>query len=210
MPQRTPHTGLVNLARATTGRRILPAAVLLVATLLSACAGGKNAVDQGANTEFRYVKANSDGSVIAVADRKQAGPLAGDLLAGGSYALSQDKGKVVVLNFFASWCAPCQNETPQFDAVYRDRKAKGVQFIGLDVKDPSKSASQSWLQNKQITFPVVYDEPAKTALQLGNLPIAGLPDTVVIDKQGRVAAVYVGATLPKDLTNALDKLAEEA
>ncbi len=210
MPQRTLHTELVTLARAATKRRILAVATLPVAILLTACSGGKNAVDQSANTGFRYVKANSSGSVIAVADRKQAGPVAGDLLAGGNYALSQDKGKIVVLNFFASWCAPCQQETPQFDSVYRDRKADGVQFVGLDVKDPSKSASESWLQNKQITFPVVYDEPAKTALQLGDLPIAGLPDTVVIDKQGRVAAVYVGATLPKDLTNALDQLAKEA
>ena len=116
----------------------------------------------------------------------------------------------MVLNFFASWCGPCQNETPQFDQVYRERKATGVQFVGLDVKDPSKSASQAWLQNKQVTFPVVYDEPAKTAMQLGNLPLAGLPATVVIDKQGRVSAVYVGAVLPKDLTNALDQLAKEA
>jgi peroxiredoxin len=188
------------------------AAVLTAALLLpvSACSAGKNAVDQGANNEFRYVQANQQGTVIAEAKRKQAGPLAGALLSGGSYQLSSDHGKTVVLNFFASWCGPCQNETPQFDQVYRDRKATGVQFVGLDVKDPSRSASQAWLQNKQVTFPVVYDEPGKTALQLGNLPLAGLPATVVIDRQGRVSAVYVGPVLPKDLTNALDQLAKEA
>ncbi len=186
---------------------VLAAALTL---LVSACSGGKNAVDQGANSEFRYVQANKQGTVIAVAKRKPAGPLAGALLSGGNYQLSSDRGKIVVLNFFASWCGPCQNETPQFDEVYRDRKTAGVQFVGLDVKDPSKSASQAWLQNKQITFPVVYDEPGKTALQLGNLPLAGLPATVVVDKQGRVSAVYVGPVLPKDLTNALDQLAKEA
>jgi peroxiredoxin len=188
-------------------------AVVLAAALLlpvSACSAGKNAVDQGANNEFRYVQANQQGTVIAEAKRKQAGPLAGTLLSGGSYQLSADHGKIVVLNFFASWCGPCQNETPQFDQVYRDRRTTGVQFVGLDVKDPSRSASQAWLQNKQITFPVVYDEPGKTALQLGNLPLAGLPATVVIDRQGRVSAVYVGPVLPKDLTNALDQLAKEA
>ncbi|MEO6700278.1 MAG: TlpA disulfide reductase family protein [Jatrophihabitantaceae bacterium] len=188
----------------------LAAASLLTVGLLAGCSGGANAVDQSANTEFRYVQANKQGTLIAPAKRKPAGPLSGNLLAGGSYALTQDRGKAVVLNFFASWCGPCQNETPQFDSVYRQRKASGVTFVGLDVKDPSKSASQTWLTNKQITFPVVYDEPAKTALQLGNLPINGLPDTVVIDKQGRVAAVYVGAVLPKDLTDALDQLAREA
>ncbi|MGI8666587.1 MAG: TlpA family protein disulfide reductase [Jatrophihabitans sp.] len=188
----------------------LLAVLALAAAALTACSGGSNAVDQSANTGFRYVQANAKGSLITPAKRKAAGPVQGSLLAGGNYALTQDRGNVVVLNFFASWCAPCQNETPQFDGVYRDRKAAGVRFVGLDVKDPSRSASQSWLENKQVSFPVVFDEPAKTALQLGDLPINGLPDTVLIDKQGKVAAVYVGQVLPKDLTDALDQLATEA
>lgn len=210
MPQGTLHTGYVTLARPATQRRTLLATLLLAATALTACSGGKDAVNQGANDGFRYSQANKVGTLIAPAKRKAAGPVAGTLISGGNYALAADKGQVVVLNFFASWCPPCQTETPQFDTVYRARKAAGVRFVGLDVKDPSKSGSLSWLQDKQITFPVVYDEPAKTALQIGNVPLTGLPDTVVIDKQGRVAAVYVGATLPKDLTNALDQLAKEA
>ena len=209
MPQNTHHTGVVSFPSRTL--RLLPlVAVTLAALATTACSGGANAVDQSANTQFRYVQANSQGTLIAAAKRRQAGPLSGTLVTGGQYQLSQDKGKIVVLNFFASWCGPCQNETPEFDTVYRARKASGVQFVGLDVKEASKSAAQSWLQNKQITFPVVYDEPAKTALQLGNLPLNGLPDTVIVDKQGRVAAVYVGTVLPKDLTNALDQLAGEA
>jgi thiol-disulfide isomerase/thioredoxin len=158
------------------------AAALLTAVLgLSACSGGKNAVDQSAGNQFRYVQANKKGSVIEAAQRKQAGPVTGTLLAGGEYRLSDDRGKVVVLNFFASWCPPCQTETPQFDSIYRERKSAGVQFVGMDVKDPSKSAAQAWIEDKGVTFPV-----------------------------GRVAAVYVGAVLPKDLTPALDELVDEA
>ena len=200
----------VGVMRARAGVRAAVALTALATVALTGCSGGKNAVDQSANTEFRYVQANKQGTLIAADKRKLAGPLAGTLLSGGDYQLSADRGKIVVLNFFASWCGPCQNETPQFDTVYRERKASGVQFVGLDVKDPSKSASQAWLQNKQVTFPVVYDEPGKTALQLGDLPLAGLPATVVVDRQGRVSAVYVGEVLPKDLTNALDQLAKEA
>ena len=194
-----------------TSRTAALAAALLAAVLgLSACSGGKNAVDQSAGNQFRYVQANKKGSVIEAAKRKQAGPVAGPLLAGGDYRLSDDRGKVVVLNYFASWCPPCQTETPQFDAIYRQRKSAGVQFVGMDVKDPSKSAAQSWIKDKGITFPVVYDEAAKSAIQLGDVPMAALPSTVVIDRQGRVAAVYVGAVLPKDLTSALDELTAEA
>ena len=187
------------------------AVALLSAVLgLSACSGGKNAVDQSSANQFRYVQANKKGSVIEAAKRKQAGPVAGALLAGGDYRLSDDRGKVVVLNYFASWCPPCQTETPQFDSIYRERKSAGVQFVGMDVKDPSKSAARSWLEDKKITFPVVYDEAAKSAIQLGDVPMAALPSTVVIDKQGRVAAVYVGSVLPADLTPALDQLVREA
>jgi peroxiredoxin len=193
-----------------TARTAGAAALLSAVFSLSACSGGSNAVDQNSNNQFRYVQANEKGSVIEAVKRKQAGPVAGTLLAGGNYRLADDRGKVVVLNFFASWCPPCQTETPQFDTLYRERKAGGVQFIGMDVKDPSKSAAQSWLKDKGITFPVVYDEAARSAIQLGEVPMAALPSTVVIDKQGRVAAVYVGSVLPKDLTPALDELTKEA
>lgn len=195
---------------AATARAAVLAAALLPVLGLSACSGGKNAVDQSAGNQFRYVQANKKGSVIEAAKRKQAGPVAGSLLVGGDYRLSDDRGKVVVLNYFASWCPPCQTETPQFDSIYRQRKSAGVQFIGMDVKDPSKSAAQSWIKDKDITFPVVYDEAARSAIQLGDVPMAALPSTVVIDKQGRVAAVYVGSVLPADLTPALDELVKEA
>jgi peroxiredoxin len=188
----------------------MAAVLLLVAGLLTGCAAGKNAVDQGAGTQFRYPGSNAKGSVTVLAKRKQAGPVSGNLIGGGRYQLSQDRGKVVVLNFFASWCPPCQVETPQFDSIYRARKDAGVRFVGLDVKDPSKSGSQAWLQAKQITFPVVYDEPGKTALQLGDVPLTALPATVLIDKQGRVAAVYTQEVFAKDLEPVLNQLVGEA
>jgi peroxiredoxin len=184
-------------------------AALLATGLLVGCTGGKDAVDQSGVKPYHYHGTNSMGSVITVADRKPAGPVAGSLIGGGSYALGQDRGKVVVLNFFASWCGPCQVETPQFDSVYRSRKDAGVQFVGLDVKDPSKSGSQAWLQAKNVSFPVVYDEPGKTAIQLGDVPLNALPATVLIDKQGRVAAVYAREVFAKDLEPVLNKLVGE-
>jgi len=190
------------------GIRLL-AATVLATVALTACTGGKDAVDQNANGSFGYVQATAKGTVIEAAKRKLAGPVKGTLLAGGDYRLSTDKGKVVVLNFFASWCGPCANESPQFEAVYRKRKAEGVTFVGLDVND-RKDAAAAFVRDKGLSFPVVYDEIGKTALQIGNVPLAGLPDTVIVDRQGRVAAVYVGPVLPKDLNQVLDELSKEA
>jgi thiol-disulfide isomerase/thioredoxin len=190
--------------------RAAAVAVGLATVLLAGCTGGKNAVDQSAGGQFRYVAATKLGTVIPPSNRKKAGDVSGELLAGGTYRLNQDTGKVVVLNFLASWCGPCQIETPNYDQIYRVRKADGVQFVGLDVKDASRSASESWVADKKISFPMVYDESAKTALQLGNVPIVGLPATVLIDKQGKVAAVYTGALAPKDITPVLDTLTAES
>ena len=211
----TTHTEEVTVRADRRASRPVVAALVVLAVsalltgLLTGCGVGKNAVDQTANNQFRYPGGNPKGTVIALGQRKQAGPVAGSLIDGGGYQLSQDRGKVVVLNFFASWCAPCQVETPQFDSIYRSRKDAGVQFVGLDVKDPSKSGVRSWLAAKQITFPVVYDEPGKTALQLGDVPLATLPATVLIDKQGRVAAVYTQEVFAKDLEPVLNQLVGE-
>jgi len=185
-------------------------AVLAAALVATACSGGKNAVDQNAGGQFRYVSATSKGSLIPAAKRKLAGDVNGSLLNGGTYQLSQDRGKVVLLNFFASWCGPCKVESPQLDSLYQQRKASGFDLVGLDVKDPSKGQLESFIQNKKLTYPIVVDEPAKTAIQLGDVPLVALPASVLIDKQGRVAAVYTQEVFIKDLDPVLDQLAKES
>jgi peroxiredoxin len=183
---------------------------VVIGVFLASCAGGSNAVDSSAGGQYRYVQSTKKGELIPAADRKAAGAVKGKLMAGASYQLRSDLGQVVVLNYFASWCPPCQTETPQFDNVYRERQGKGVTFVGVDAKDSPKSGAASWIQSKDITFPVLYDPSAQTALELGGVPIVTLPATVLIDKQGKVAAVYQSSLLPADLNPLLDQLVNEA
>ncbi len=82
-------------------------------------------------------------------------------------------------------------------------------FVGLDVKD-TRSGATSFIKDNDITYPNVWDPKAKTALELGKVPMVGLPWTVVVDKQQRVAAVYSGAVLPADLRPALTSLIAES
>jgi thiol-disulfide isomerase/thioredoxin len=186
----------------------LLAALLLGVGALAACTG-KDAVDTSSAGNYRFVTATQVGQVFPEASRKPVGAVTGTLINGGSYSLAADKGKVVVINFWASWCGPCKTETPQLDALYREVKSTGVDIVGVDTKETSKDAGMSFITNNKISYPMLWDEPGKTALELGHVPADGLPFTVLIDKQQRVAAVYLKAVTPGDLQPVLTSLTAE-
>jgi thiol-disulfide isomerase/thioredoxin len=187
------------------------AAVLTVALVLLACVActGKDAVDQSAGSEFRFVSATKVGQVIAESDRKAVGTMTANRIGGQPYSLAASRGKVVVVNFWASWCGPCKTETPQLDALSRQIGSQGIDFVGVDVKELHRDQALSFIADNKISYPIVWDEPGKTALQLGHIPSAGLPFTVIVDKQQRVAAVYLQVVTPGDLTPVLTSLAAE-
>ncbi|MCW2645451.1 MAG: hypothetical protein QOF87_1684 [Pseudonocardiales bacterium] len=185
------------------------AAVALGGLLVSACTG-KNAVDQAAGGQYRFVQGTGLGKTIAAADRRTTGGFTGDLLNGGKLSLAQSAGKVTVINFWATWCGPCTVETPQFDAVYRATKAKGVAFIGIDTKETSTDAAKAFIKDNDISYPIVSDEKGETAVALGKIPSLALPFTVILDKEQRVAAVYLHSLTAKDLQPVLDKLLAES
>lgn len=187
--------------------------MILVATVstLAACSSAPTStVDPLAGGDFRFVNATSKGTVVPAAERKKPGPVGGSLLSGtGTYQLTQDLGKVVVINLWATWCNPCVVETPEFNTVFAEVKAQGVNFVGFAVKNAPISKPQEFVKSYGIDFTMVYDEPAKVALQLGDLPVQGLPLTVLIDKNGRVAATYVGLVRPSQLKPAIALLVGE-
>jgi thiol-disulfide isomerase/thioredoxin len=184
-------------------------AVLTAVVALAACTG-KDAVDQSAGGEFRFVSATPLGRVIAENDRKPVGDVGGPLISGGGYKVADDTSKVVVFNFWASWCPPCRIETPQFDALYRSDKSEGIDFVGIDVKELSRDVATSFISDNHISYPILWDEPGKFALELGHVPSTALPFTVVLDKHHRVAAVYLGALQSADLSPVLASLVAES
>jgi len=184
---------------------VLAAAAVLV---LAGCSAGSNAVEQGTG-DFRFVSANAKGSLIAIDKRHPVGNVTGSLLNGGTFKLSADLGQVVVVNFWATWCGPCTTETPEFDSVYRQYKSQGVTFVGVDTKEASRDAPRAFVKDNNISYPIVFDEEGEVAAEMGKIALPGLPATVLIDKQGRVAAVYISALSPKDLDPLLNKLVAE-
>lgn len=176
-------------------RLLLAAAALCV---LSACASSSAAAPS----------ATALGTVLAPAQRQQAGSFGGALLTGGRFSGAQVKDKVAVLNFWASWCTPCQTETPQFDSVYRDVKSRGVAFVGVDTRD-DRSNARTFVRVNDISFPSIYDEQGQVSLRLGRITAPGLPYTVLLDRRGRIAAVYKQRLSAVDLRRSLNTLLRE-
>ena len=115
---------------------------------------------------------------------------------GQPQALSQWRGQVVVLNFWASWCAPCREEMPDFVDLRSKYQPKGVEFVGIAIDNPANVAQ--FLQQLSVNYPILIGEGAAHALarQLGN-PSGALPYTIVIDRNGNVVLKHLGR-LPRD------------
>lgn len=183
-------------------------AISAVVALLAGCGGSTSR--SGASDRFQFTDATTKGEVIAAEQRRPPGVVTGPLLDGsGAYTLSSDLGKVVVINLWGSWCGPCQVETPRFQQVYEQVRDQGVNFVGFAVKENGESGPRTFVRDKAITYPIVYDPPAKVALQLGRIPVSGIPLTVLIDTQGRVGAVYIGLVQPSQLKPAIAALLGE-
>jgi thiol-disulfide isomerase/thioredoxin len=181
------------------------AVVLAVVAVLSlaACSGSGSS-----SKDYRFSSFTKLGQLMPAAERKPAQNFGGSLLAGGKTSLSASKGKVTLVNFFASWCGPCGVETPQL-ALLADRlMPKGVAFLGIDTKDNTAPA-KTFVAQSGVKYPVLFDQQGRTALELGNIP-ANLPFTVLVDKTGKVAAVYEGAVTDKDLDGPISTLSAES
>jgi thiol-disulfide isomerase/thioredoxin len=124
---------------------------------------------------------------------------------GQPQALSQWRGQVVVLNFWASWCAPCREEMPDFVALRTKHHARGVEFIGIAVDNSARVAQ--FLQKQPVNYPVLIGEGAahRLARQLGN-PSGALPYTIVLDRNGNIVLAHLGRLPRAKLETALSKI----
>jgi peroxiredoxin len=112
----------------------------------------------------------------------------------GDIGLSDFKGKPVVLNFWASWCAPCRREMPFFENTWKDYKDKGVVFIGIDVMD-EKSVAQKFIEAFDITYIILHDPSGEVS---NAYRVVALPATFFVDRDGKITKKNYGPFLGED------------
>jgi thiol-disulfide isomerase/thioredoxin len=111
--------------------------------------------------------------------------------AGHVQQMAQWRGQVIVLNFWASWCAPCREEMPDFADLRMQFRRNGVEFVGIAIDSPERVAQ--FLRAQPVNYPILIGEGAASTLaqQLGN-PGGALPYTVVLDRSGRIVLSHLG------------------
>jgi len=127
-------------------------------------------------------------------------------LSGNTVTLSSYRGKVVLLDFWATWCEPCREETPHFVDFQNRYGSQGLQILGVSMDD-SPEPVRDFAQKFQINYPVVMGT-AKTGELYGG--ILGLPVAYLIDREGRIRSRHIGATNPEVFEKEISALLNEA
>ena len=166
---------------------------VLAATVLAGC-GGTNRPETGAG--FLFVRLS--------------GPmprLAGSTLAGGALRPSEYAGKVVLVNFWASWCTPCKSEAAVLERDWTRYRGRGVEFLGVDYHDLAADARR-FVSAHALTFTMLQDGSGRVTSIYG---ISQVPETYVLNRQGRVVAHLAGPitdpSFAGEFRNALAKAA---
>jgi cytochrome c biogenesis protein CcmG, thiol:disulfide interchange protein DsbE len=124
----------------------------------------------------------------------------------GRVALSDHAGKVVVVNFFASWCLPCLQENPALARVYERYRASDVVMLGVDFQE-SQENGLAYVQRLGIAWTTVADDDGRVALSYG---VFGPPETFFIGPDGVIAGRHIGPIDETTLVNAIEKLRGQA
>ena len=166
-------------------KRALSRRALLTATVLSlvllSCRDAATAAGKPAPSDLGFRLKTVDGRTLGPKDYE---------------------GQVVVVDFWATWCAPCHIQARILEPIHRDYKSKGVQFLAANVGE-DESTVRSFLKGKPFPYPVLLDPEDKVSSQLG---VVALPTLMIIDKNGKVALFHTGvadgATVRKILKQA--------
>lgn len=178
--------------------KILPVITIVLTLLISACSEPGNQKSQQ----------TANASVASTAGNEQPLKDAPDFTLknrdGELFTLSEHEGKVVVLNFWATWCAPCRKEIPDFMELHEELNDDGVLFAGISLDEEGWGKVRPYANDMGINYPIMLDD-GRVSRDYG--PIRAIPTTFIINKKGKVEYVAPGMLTKERLKPILKKLA---
>ncbi|MDD5462290.1 MAG: TlpA disulfide reductase family protein [Methylococcales bacterium] len=126
-------------------------------------------------------------------------------VSGNPHSISEWQGKILIINFWATWCTPCRKEIPEFIALQEQYAARGLQFIGIAIDD--QDAVKKYLTSIKINYPILIGDVTGISLahQLGN-SIDAVPFTIIVDRQGQIVHRHPGEFSKEQITEIITPL----
>nr|WP_152471900.1 TlpA disulfide reductase family protein [Nocardiopsis gilva] len=183
------------------------AAATALTLALASCASTE--ASTGGGGDQRYIQGDGTATEFAPDERMPAPEVSGETLDGDPVSLDDYRGDVLVLNVWASRCGPCRAEIPVLKEVYADHKGRGLEFLGINIKD-DRTAAQAFERELEVGYPSIYDQPGMVPQAFRDtVPPQAIPSTIVIDHEGRIASAVVGETTYNQLTDLVVPVLDE-
>jgi thiol-disulfide isomerase/thioredoxin len=145
---------------------------------------------------------------VSSQDRSDVPVIAGTTLDGQPLDVADLRGRIVIVNSWASWCAPCREETPAFVELSKGVDPADVAIVGLNVTD-DEAAAQAFVDEFDVPYPSIVDAEGDILATIPGVPPSSLPSTVILDREGRIAARVIGATDAMELATLIAAIMDE-
>jgi cytochrome c biogenesis protein CcmG/thiol:disulfide interchange protein DsbE len=145
------------------------------------------------------------GGIRPAAERRAMPELVMAQLDGGTWRMTEHRGQVVLVNYWATWCEPCWEETPGLIRLSQEMGPKGLAVVGVAIDEGGVEKVGKFVAKFRVPYPVVLP-PRMSQMEYG---LAGVPTTILVDREGRVAKTYVGAVRQADFKTDVETLLAE-
>jgi cytochrome c biogenesis protein CcmG, thiol:disulfide interchange protein DsbE len=145
------------------------------------------------------------GGITPVAERRVMPELVMARLDGGTWRMGEHRGQVVLVNYWATWCGPCWEETPGLIRLSQEMGPKGLAIVGVAIDEGGREKIKKFVAEFGVPYPVVLPQKV-SQMEYG---LEGVPTTILVDKEGRVAKTYVGAVRQADFKTDVEVLLAE-
>ncbi|KAB8158325.1 redoxin domain-containing protein [Streptomyces sp. 3MP-14] len=189
--------------------RVVKGAVAVAGLLaLTACSGDQAGPSGG---DSNIVQGNGQITVVAPADRQPVPELSGETVDGEQLSIADYEGDVLVLNFWGAWCAPCIAEADNLVTIAEETADQGVQFVGINTRDPSVENARAFEERHEVPYPSLYDPDGRMLLEFprGSLNPQAIPSTLIVDREGRIAVRLLKPLTEDELRDALEPVIAE-